>query len=67
MHAAHEAAKSGCLDGLKTLSAYGAVFDQYDEQGNTPIHYAAKAGHAMCIKFLGQRGEVIAIPIEACK
>lgn len=57
VHAAHEAARSGCLECLKILSAYDARFDQVDEHGNTPIHYAAKAGHAMCCKFLGQRGQ----------
>ena len=57
IHAAHEAAKGGFLPCLAALSAYGANFDQVDEQGNSPIHAAAKAGHAMCIKFLSQRGE----------
>ena len=47
---------TGSLDCLMALSAYGACFDQADDKGNTPIHYAAKNGHAMCCKFLSQRG-----------
>ena len=49
-------ARTGSLDSLMSLAAYGACFDQADEHGNTPIHYAAKNGHAMCCKFLSQRG-----------
>ena len=56
IHAAHEAARGGFLDCLQIMSAYKANFDQVDEQGNTPIHFAAKGGHAMCCKFLSQRG-----------
>lgn len=57
VHAAHEAAQGGFLDVLMVLAAYGANFDQYDEKGNTPIHYAALSGHAMCCKYLSQRGK----------
>lgn len=62
-HAAHLAAKLGSLACLAALAAYGANFDQGDLKnkaeghngGNTPLHYAAK-GHAMCCRFLVQRG-----------
>ena len=57
VHAAHEAAKGGYFDVLVALAAYGAQFDQVDDQGNTPIHLAAVNGHAMCCKFLSQRGK----------
>ena len=48
----------GHFDVLLTLHGYGAVFDQVDSTGNTPVHYAAK-GFAMCCKFLAQRGNVL--------
>ena len=38
------------------MAGYGALFDQVNSQGDTPIHSAANGGHAMCLKFLGQRG-----------
>lgn len=57
VHAAHEAARGGYLEVLMVLAAFGANFDQYDEKGNTPIHYAAQNGHAMCCKYLSQRGK----------
>ena len=46
---------------LVSLAAYGANFDITDDQGNNPLHYAASAGHAMCCKFLGQRGKYPAL------
>ena len=55
-HAAHEAAKGGFFDVLIAMSAFGALFDQVDDQGNTPVHLAAMNGHAMACKFLSQRG-----------
>ena len=66
-HAAHEAAKGGHLDVLKVLSAYGANFDQTDDQGNTPIHLAAKYGHGVCCRFLGQRGEEFDHPLRSIR
>ena len=57
LHASHYAAKGGFLEVLLTMSAYGANFDQYDDQGNSPVHMAAEQGHAMCCKFLAQRGK----------
>ena len=56
IHAAHLAARSGALDVLQILSAYGANFDQADDKLNTPIHYAAMAGHGPCCRYLAQRG-----------
>ena len=41
------------------MAGYGALFDQVNAEGNTPIHKAADGGHAMCLKFLGQRGNKI--------
>ena len=55
-HASHEAAKGGYLEVLQVMSAHGANFDQTDDQGNTPIHLAAKNGHGVCCRFLSQRG-----------
>lgn len=56
VHATHLAARSGALDVLQVLSAYGAHFDQSDKQNNTPVHYGAMAGHGPCCRFLAQRG-----------
>ena len=39
------------------LSAFGANFDVVDEQGSTPLHLAAKAGHDLCCRFIAQRGK----------
>ncbi|XP_033736173.1 ankyrin repeat and EF-hand domain-containing protein 1-like isoform X2 [Pecten maximus] len=55
-HAAHYAALTGGFEVLACMSAYGAEFDQCNNKGNTPIHNAALNGHAMCCKFLSQRG-----------
>lgn len=55
-HAAHEAARGGFFEVLTIMTAYGAVFDQVDDKGNTPVHLAAQGGHAMCCKYLAQRG-----------
>ena len=38
------------------MAAHGVFFDQMDDKGNNPMHFAAKNGHDMCCKFLGQRG-----------
>ena len=50
-----------CLQVLACMAGYGALFDQVNSQGDTPIHSAANGGHAMCLKFLGQRGNNIAM------
>ena len=42
----------------QVLSAYDAHFDVMDRTANTPIHYAAMGGHALCVRFLAQRGKV---------
>ncbi|XP_074648459.1 ankyrin repeat and EF-hand domain-containing protein 1-like isoform X2 [Tubulanus polymorphus] len=55
LHSAHYAAKGGFFEVIVCLSAFGANFDVTDDKGNTPVHLAAN-GHAMCLKFLGQRG-----------
>ncbi|PAA89335.1 hypothetical protein BOX15_Mlig028661g2, partial [Macrostomum lignano] len=54
--AAHYAAKGGHLSCLVALSGYGANFDAYDLRQCNPVHEAAAADRALCIKFLGQRG-----------
>ena len=40
------------------MAGYGALFDQVNSAGDTPIHNAATNGHAMCLKFLAQRGNL---------
>ena len=50
-----------CFQVLACMAGYGALFDQVNSQGDTPIHSAANGGHAMCLKFLGQRGNTIAM------
>lgn len=55
-HAAHYAAIGGSLAVLACMSGHGALFDQTNSEGNTPIHNAAMNGHGMCCKFLAQRG-----------
>lgn len=40
------------------MAGYGALFDQVNSDGNTPLHNAAAAGAGMCVKFLGQRGKM---------
>ncbi|XP_013406383.1 ankyrin repeat and EF-hand domain-containing protein 1 isoform X2 [Lingula anatina] len=53
--ALHQAAKGGFFEVLQVLSAYASEFDVVDDKGNTPVHFAAD-GHAMCCRFLIQRG-----------
>ena len=62
-HAAHEAAKGGFFEVLCTLAAYGANFDVTDDKGDTPLHLAAIGGHALCCKFLGQRGKFLSMSL----
>ena len=57
--ATHEAAKGGFFDVLVALSAFGTIFDVYDDQANNPVHLAAHGGHDMCCKFLAQRGIIV--------
>lgn len=56
-HAAHYAAIGGSLAVLACMSGHGALFDQTNSEGNTPIHNDAMNGHGMCCKFLAQRGK----------
>ncbi|XP_076463503.1 ankyrin repeat and EF-hand domain-containing protein 1-like isoform X2 [Babylonia areolata] len=55
-HAAHFAAGGGHLECLMCMGGYGAQFEQTNVDSDTPIHNAAKAGFAMCCKYLSQRG-----------
>ena len=40
------------------MAGFGALFDQVNNEGNTPLHNAAASGAGMCVKFLGQRGKL---------
>ena len=57
LHAAHEAAKGGFFECLVILAAYSAGFDVYTKELISPLHLAAKGGHDVCCKYLGQRGK----------
>lgn len=46
------------------MAGYGALFDQVNSDGNTPLHNAAEGGHGMALKFLGQRGINLMIVTE---
>lgn len=48
------------LQVLACMAGYGALFDQVNAEGNTPLHNAATGGHAMALKFLAQRGKYTA-------
>jgi ankyrin repeat protein len=50
---------------LACMAGYGALFDQVNSDGNTPLHNAAASGAGMCVKFLGQRGKVLDTPFRA--
>ncbi|KAK3748047.1 hypothetical protein RRG08_029899 [Elysia crispata] len=54
--AGHLAALAGQLQAIKLMAGYNADFNVIASDGGNPIHYAAQKGHAMCIKFLSQRG-----------
>ncbi|CAG5126592.1 unnamed protein product, partial [Candidula unifasciata] len=54
--ASHLAALNGHLQALMLMAGYGADFNVLASDGGNPIHHAAAKGHAMCIKFLSQRG-----------
>lgn len=41
---------------LRIISAYNGDLGLIAMSGNTPLHYAAEGGFAMCCKFIGQRG-----------
>ena len=41
---------------MQVLSAYGAQLNVADEDGNSPLHLAAAAGHTDACVFLAQRG-----------
>ena len=57
--AGHLAALAGQLQAIKLMAGYNADFNVIASDGGNPIHYAAQKGHAMCIKFLSQRGQCI--------
>ena len=48
----HRAARDGDVEQIKTLMASGADPDAQDDQGNTPLHWAAMNVHADAIKEL---------------
>jgi hypothetical protein len=51
-----EAARSGELDALRSLLAEGADVDAADEQGWTPLNYAAGRGDAEAVRLLLEHG-----------
>ncbi|KAK0047251.1 ankyrin repeat and EF-hand domain-containing protein 1 [Biomphalaria pfeifferi] len=54
--AGHFAAMNGHIKALQLMAGYVVDFNKVANDGGNPIHYAAKTGEAMCIKFLSQRG-----------
>lgn len=50
--ALHDAARSGDIATLTSLIGQGANLDQKDRINRTPLHLAAWAGHADCVKAL---------------
>ncbi|XP_034018551.1 ankyrin repeat and EF-hand domain-containing protein 1a [Thalassophryne amazonica] len=56
LSAVHYAAMGGFLEVIQLLSANSAQMDVISLDENTPLHYAAATGDALCCKFLVQRG-----------
>ena len=58
-----DAAKCGALDDVKAIVRDHAVLvNRKDEEGATPLHYAALGGHRPIVKFLVQQGATINTP-----
>jgi len=56
-----DAARDGDLDALKQLLADGADVHERDEQGWTPLNYAAGRGDAAAVKLLLEHGADVAL------
>eukprot|EP00976_Prorocentrum_cordatum_P070737 1180045-Prorocentrum_minimum.AAC.3 len=50
------AASEGNIDELHKAIKAGERIDQWDEKGQTPLHYASKYGQVEVIKFLLDKG-----------
>ncbi|MBI1320278.1 MAG: hypothetical protein GC168_15230 [Candidatus Hydrogenedens sp.] len=59
--ALHRAAYLGLSGAVKSLLTYGAAEEQRDEQGETPLHKAARRGHADTVEILVRISDVNAI------
>jgi ankyrin repeat protein len=59
--AAHIAAGHGQLAVLRLLQKHGANLQNLDEQGDTPLIYAAKGGHLDTVRFLLQAGIAVGV------
>jgi hypothetical protein len=53
------AAKRGNKHDLELAIKLGALINQRDEKGNTPLHWAAKDGHFEAVKYLVEHGAEI--------
>mmetsp|Transcript_37453 Transcript_37453/g.81536 ORF Transcript_37453/g.81536 Transcript_37453/m.81536 type:complete len:218 (+) Transcript_37453:145-798(+) len=58
------AATEGNIDDLHKAIAAGEKIDQWDEKGQTPLHYAVKYGQLEVVKFLLDRGADANRPCE---
>lgn len=56
--ATHRASMRGHFEVLQILASYDADFGCVDVILNTPVHYAAEGGHALCCRYLAQRGRL---------
>ncbi|SPE20221.1 hypothetical protein SBA5_290075 [Candidatus Sulfotelmatomonas gaucii] len=55
-----DAAKRGALEDVKVIVRdHPAWVSQKDEEGATPLHYAALGGHRPVVKFLVQQGAAV--------
>ena len=52
----HEAAKRGYLETLEVLGEHGALLDELDGKGNTPLHYAAYYKNLDSVVYLVHMG-----------
>lgn len=57
--AIHLSCGLGQLDALKFLVKKGGSLDATDGQGDTPLHWAARQGHAHIIAYLVEQGAQI--------
>ena len=60
----HEACVSGNEELVLELLDNGALIDQRDAQGMTPLHVAARHGTIKCIRMLCERGKKLLIRID---
>lgn len=53
--AAHLAAGDGRVNLLHLLAGYGTIFEQQDNEGDTPLHYAVRNEQPVAVQFLVER------------